>query len=186
VTKAHVGSKGMRVSDLCAAAVTVSDNAAANLLLASFGGPAALTNFWRSVGDSVTRLDRNEPALNEGTPGDSRDTTSPAAMAEDLHKFVLGDVLHPASRELLKKWLIGNKTGDTRLRAGLTRGWVTGDKTGTGGHNSTNDIAVVWPANRKPFVIAAYLTQGTGAAADEDAILADVGRAVAGEIASAV
>jgi len=184
ITELHVGGDGMSVADLCAAAITVSDNTAANLLLASFGGPAALTNFWRAIGDTVTRLDRTEPELNEGTPGDPRDTTSPAAMLENLRKFVLGDVLAPASREMFSKWLVRTTTGDARLRAGFPRNWVIGDKTGTGGHETSNDIAVIWPPSRKPFVVAAYLTQGPDSEDARNAILADVGHAVADEIAS--
>jgi len=185
VTKPHVGGKGLPISELCRAAITVSDNTAANLLLASFGGPAALTNFWRSIGDPVTRLDRKEPELNEGAPGDPKDTASPAATVENFRKFVLGEVLSRASREMFSKWLIANTTGDARLRAGLPHDWRVGDKTGTGGHETSNDIAVIWPPNRKPFVVAAYLTQGSTSDHDREAILADVGRAVAREIASA-
>ncbi len=184
IAKLHVGGDGMSVADLCAAAITMSDNTAANLLLASFGGPAALTSFWRSIGDTVTRLDRTEPELNESTPGDPRDTTSPAAMLENFRKFVLGDVLAPVSREMFSKWLIANTTGDARLRAGFPRNWVIGDKTGSGPHETTNDIAAIWPSSRKPFVVAAYLTQGPGSEDARNAVLADVGRAVADEIAS--
>jgi beta-lactamase class A len=179
VTKLHVGGDGMSVADLCAAAITVSDNTAANLLLASFGGPAALTKFWRSIGDTVTRLDRTEPELNEATPGDPRDTTSPAAMLENLRKFVLGDVLAPASRQLFSKWLVANTTGDTRLRAGFPRDWIIGDKTGSGAHGTSNDIAVLWPPSQKPFVVSVYLTQSRGSEDTRNAILADVGRALA-------
>jgi beta-lactamase class A len=182
ITKEHVGGDGMSVAELCAAAVTVSDNTAANLLLASFGGPAALTKFWRSIGDHATRLDRTEPELNEATAGDPRDTTIPAAMAENLRKLVLGDVLTPASREIFRKWLVATTTGDARLRAGLPRDWIVGDKTGSGAHETSNDIAVIWPANRKPFVVTAYLTQGPVSEDARNAILADVGRAVADEI----
>ena len=180
VTKLHVGGDGMPVADLCAAAITQSDNTAANLLLASFGGPAALTSFWRSIGDAVTRLDRIELELNEGKPGDERDTTSPAAMLENLRKFVLGDVLARPSRKMFTGWLIANTTGDARLRAGMPRDWKIGDKTGTGGHQTSNDIAVIWPMHRKPFVVAAYLTEGRGSDEDRERVLADVGRAVAG------
>jgi beta-lactamase class A len=184
ITKLHVGGDGMSVADLCAAAVTESDNTAANLLLASFGGPAALTSFWRAIGDTVTRLDRTELELNEGKPGDPRDTTSPIAMLENLRKFVLGDVLSPPSRKMFTKWLVANTTGDARLRAGFPRNCEIGDKTGTGGYQTSNDIAVIWPLNRKPLVVAAYLTQGRGSDDDRERILADVGRAVADEIAS--
>jgi beta-lactamase class A len=181
VTKEHVRG-GMTIAALCAAAVTMSDNTAANLLLTSFGGPAALTGFLRSIGDAVTRLDRIEPELNEGAPGDPRDTTSPEAMLEDLRRFVLGDVLAPASRELFSNWLIANTTGSARLRAGFPAGWVIGDKTGSGGHRIANDIAVIWPPGRAPFLVTAYLTEGPGSAEARDAILAGVGRAVAREI----
>jgi len=184
ITKLHVGGDGMSVADLCAAAITQSDNTAANLLLASFGGPPELTNFWRAIGDTVTRLDRTELELNEGRPGDPRDTTSPTAMLENLRKFVLGDVLSPPSRKMLSRWLIANTTGDARLRAGFPRNWKIGDKTGTGGYQTSNDIAVIWPLNRKPLVVTAYLTQGHGSDDKRDRILADVGRAVADEITS--
>ena len=178
ITKLHIGGDGMSVGDLCAAAITESDNTAANLLLTSFGGPGALTQFWRAIGDRVSRLDRTELELNEGKPGDPRDTTSPRAMQENLRKFTLGDVLSPESRKMLSKWLIANTTGDTRLRAGIPRNCEIGDKTGTGGYQTSNDIAVIWPRNRKPLVVAAYLTQGSASDDARDRILADVGRAV--------
>ena len=115
-TSAKVSAGGMIVSDLCAAAIELSDNTAANLLLASIGGPAGYTAFVRTLGDKTTRLDRNEPALNSALPGDPRDTTSPAAAAEDLRRVLLGLVLTPDSRERLIGWLVGCKTGERRLR----------------------------------------------------------------------
>lgn len=81
ITSTHVAEGSMSVRDLCAAAVTVSDNSAANILLAPIGGPAALTQFLRGIGDRATRLDRTEVELNTNLPGDLRDTTTPQAMA---------------------------------------------------------------------------------------------------------
>jgi beta-lactamase class A len=182
VTRERVGGDGMSLEELCAAAMTVSDNTAGNLLLASLGGPAALTAFARSLGDRVTRLDRIEPDLNEATPGDPRDTTSPAAMVGNVQKLVLGDVLSPASRQRLTGWLVGNKTGDTRLRAGLPSAWRVGDKTGTGDNGTTNDVGIVWPPERAPILMSIYLT-GTAASPEQrNATLAAVGRAVAGAV----
>jgi len=108
----RVGSSGMSIEELCAAAMTISDNTAANLLVASLGGPAGLTSFARLLGDRVTRLDRIEPDLNEGAPDDPRDTTSPAAMASNLRALGLGDALSAESRKRLVGWLLGNTTGD--------------------------------------------------------------------------
>ena len=112
VTKDHVGPAGMSVADICAAAVTLSDNTAGNLMLASFGGPAALTAYARSLGDGLTRLDRIETALNEAAPGDPRDTTTPNAMLGDMQRLLVGDALSAESRQHLTQWLLASKTGD--------------------------------------------------------------------------
>jgi beta-lactamase class A len=182
LTKDHIGD-GMTLAELCAAALDYSDNAAANLLLATLGGPHAVTAFARSLGDHVTRLDRNEPSLNEATPGDPRDTTTPAAIAGDLQKLLLGTALTPASRKRLASWLIANKTGDARLRAGLPRGWRVGDKTGSGDHGTANDIAIAWPPGRKPIVVAVYLTETAIPPDRQNAAIAEVARAVSAMVA---
>src|SRR5262245_19881348 len=169
----------MTLAELCEAAVTVSDNTAGNLLLASLGGPAGLTTFTRTLGDSVTRLDRIEPDLNEAAAGDPRDTTSPAAMLADLNALVLGTALSAGSRERLTAWLVGCRTGDKRLRAGLPQGWRVGDKTGTGENGTANDVAVIWPPQRAPLVLTVYLTGASASAAERDATHAAVARAVA-------
>ena len=169
----------MTVAELCEAAVTLSDNAAANLLLASFCGPHAVTAFARALGDRLTRLDRNEPALNESTPHDPRDTTSPTAMLGNIRKLVLGNALTPRSRDQLTNWLIAGKTGGKRLRAKLPADWRAGEKTGTGGHGSTNDVGVIWPAQGGPIVVAAYLTQTAAPPEAREAAIAAVGQAVA-------
>ena len=177
-TEKHV-EDGMTIAELCEAAITLSDNTAANLLLASFGGPAGLTAFARSLGDETTRLDRIETELNEALPGDPRDTTSPRAMAQDLRALTLGDALSPASRAQLITWLKANTTGGTRLRAGVPPGWTVGDKTGTGGRGTANDIAVLWPPQRAPLIVTVYLTGATVLRDQQNKIIADVGAAVA-------
>ncbi len=181
VSQQHVND-GMTVGQLCEAAMTLSDNTAANLLLTSVGGPSALTAFLRSIGDTTTRLDRTEPTLNECTPGDPRDTTTPAAMLENLHRLLFGDVLNFSCRALLTNWMMGNKTGDARLRAGVPHTWRAADKTGTGDRGTTNDIAAFWPPHRSPILITAYLTQSSLDDNARNAILADVGKAVAATI----
>jgi beta-lactamase class A len=169
---------GMTVAQLCEAAMIYSDNTAANLILASLGGPQAVTDYARSLGDTVTRLDRNEPTLNESVPGDPRDMTTPNAMLRNMQTLLVGGALSAASKKQLTQWLLGNKTGDTRLRAGLPAGWRIGDKTGTGEHGSTNDIAIVWPPNRAPILIAVYLTETSAPTDERNAIHADIARAV--------
>ncbi|MEW9572584.1 class A beta-lactamase [Rhodanobacter sp. Si-c] len=179
VTSHRVGAPGMSVAELCHAAITVSDNTAANLLLASMGGPAAVTAFARRLGDLLTRLDRIEPALNVGADGDLRDTTTPDAMLGDLRALLLGNALSVTSRDQLAAWMRATSTGLDKLRAGVPHGWQAGDKTGSGAHDETNDIAIFWPLQRKPLLVTAYLA---GSAADADgrsAVLAEVGRIAA-------
>lgn len=170
---------GLTVGELCAATVSLSDNTAANVLLARHGGPAGFTAFVRSLGDGTTRLDRTEPALNEAAVGDPRDTTTPLAMLHTLQKLVLGDALSIPSRAWLQRWLVETSTGDKRLRAGVP-GWQVGDKTGTSGDSGTaNDIGVLWPpGGGAPVLVTCYLTRSTAPAEQRDAAIAQVARAV--------
>jgi beta-lactamase class A len=179
VTKAHAAEGGMTLADLCAAAIDWSDNTAANLVLETIGGPAGFTCFARSLGDNVTRLDRNEPTLNEAAPGDKRDTTSPAAMAEDMQKVLLGDALSDPSRRQLQTWLINDKVGDKRLRAGLPPSWRIGDKTGSGEHGSTNTIAILWPPERAPIIATVYYTESSAPMDARNAIHRETGGLIA-------
>ncbi|MGB6445493.1 MAG: class A beta-lactamase [Xanthobacteraceae bacterium] len=181
VLKDRIGDS-LTLVELCAAAMTESDNTAADLVLKNLGGPAAVTAYPRTLGDTVTHLDNSEPLLNRAKPfGLSKgDTTSPSAMVNNLQALVLGDALAPTSRDQLKTWLLGCKTGDKRLRAGLPEGWQCGDKTGSDeADGSTNDVGLLWPPQQRPLVIvAAYLTQTKAKYEDREAALADVGRAV--------
>ena len=178
VTKDRVGGEGMTLADICAAAMTRSDNTAGNLILASLGGPSGVTQYARSLGDPVTRLDRTETALNEAAPGDPRDTTTPDAMAANLRSLVVEGSLSRRSREQLTTWLVSNKTGDAKLRAGLPGGWRTGDKTGGGDWGTMNDVAVVWPPDRKPVIVSVYMTETRASFDDRNAAMAAIGRAV--------
>jgi beta-lactamase class A len=162
ITRAHIGEGHLTIEQLCAAAVEYSDSGAANLLLAQVGGPAGLTRFLRGIGDASTRLDRNEPSLNSNIAGDPRDTSMPDAMVQTMKTVLLGDVLKPVSREKLIGWLKACDTGLGRLRAGLPKDWVAGDKTGTGANGPSVDNAIAWPPSpsgnpRAPILMAVYV-----------------------------
>jgi beta-lactamase class A len=179
VTRAHAQEGAMTVGDLCAAAIEVSDNTAANLLLAQVGEAAGLTQFIRSFGNQVTRLDRIEPDLNSALAGDPRDTTSPAAMLDSMEKLLIGSALSAASRNQLAAWLEQTTTGKNRLRAGFPAGWRAGDKTGTGEHGAVGDIGIFWPPNKRPILVAAYIMEGTATADEREQAIAAVGRLAA-------
>ena len=158
ITEKHL-AQGMTVAELCAAALQYSDNTAANLLLRTLGGPSALTAFARSIGDEKFRLDRWETALNTCIPGDVRDTSTPRAMGRTVRNLVVGDALPEEQRARLWNWMLGNTTGDKRIKAGTPATWKVGDKTGSGDYGTANDIAVLQPPGRKPIIVAIYSTQ---------------------------
>lgn len=178
VVSANLGKGRLPIAVLAEAIVTVSDNAAANLLLARIGGPEALTAFARRHGDTVTRLDRTEPELNENLTGDPRDTTSPAAMARLARTLLLGDALSPASRQRLIGWTQASRTGLQRIRGGLPEGWRAGDKTGSCG-TAYNDVAIVWPPDEPPFLLTVYVDRPTVDGEAANAAIADIGRIAA-------
>jgi len=176
VAKQNLAAGAMSVSDMCKAIVELSDNSCANLLLARSGGPAALTAFWRSTGDTVSRLDHNEPELNRSPPGDPHDTTTPAAMAGNLRRFVLAEVLSTRSRQHLTDWLVGCKTGNNRLRGGLPKEWKIGDKTGNNGKDASGDIAIAWPNAGGPILVCVYTQGGSPTARQIESVFAEIGR----------
>ena len=186
VAKQHVEKGAMSVSDMCEAAVEFSDNTCANALLARFGGPPAVTAFWRSIGDTVSRLDHNEPELNRTPLGDPHDTTTPAAMAGNLRSLILEKALSPTSREQLTGWMLGCKTGDNRLRAGLPKDWRIGDKTGNNGKDAAGDIAVTWTTRGEPVLICAYTRGGAPTPRQIDDVFAGIGRHVGMHLSAAV
>jgi beta-lactamase class A len=176
--KANLAKGALTVAEMCKAAVELSDNTCANKLLEAIGGPAALTKFWRETGDTTSRLDHNEPVLNRSPPGDPHDTTTPRAMAQSIRRFVLGKVLSDGSRERLTDWMIACQTGANRLRAGLPKAWMVGDKTGNNGSDACGDLAVAWQGPGAPILIACYVQGGKPKPADQDAVFKAVGRMV--------
>jgi beta-lactamase class A len=186
VAKQNIGKNAkasMSVADMCAATVELSDNTCANLLLARVGGPSALTTFWRSTGDTVTRLDHNEPELNRSPPGDPNDTTTPVAMVGNLRRFLLGEVLSLDSRQRLTGWMLNCKTGDNRLRAGLPKDWKVADKTGNSGKDAVGDIAAVWSKPERPVLVAAYVQGGSPTEPQFKALFTEIGRMVGERLA---
>ncbi len=177
VTRAHVKEGGMTLEALCAAAISLSDNTAANLILETIGGPKGFTEFARSLGDEFTRLDRMEPELNLASPGDERDTTTPAAMCASLQRLLTSDVLNKESRARLEGWMVANETGAKMIRASVSADWKVGDKTGRSGKGATNDIAIVRPPSGGPIFIAIYVVDPNEPQELRDELVAQAARA---------
>ncbi|MGE2727856.1 class A beta-lactamase [Mycolicibacterium vaccae] len=181
LTEPRVGTT-MTLAELSVAAVQQSDNAAANLLLRTLGGPGAITEFARSIGDDRSRLDRWEVELNSAVPGDPRDTTTPRAIGTGYRNLLIGDALTPDDRALLEEWMRGNETSS--MRAGLPDGWTTADKTGSGDYGTTNDVGIAYGPAGQRLLLSLMLRSATD---DPDApslrpVVGDVARLLVGEL----
>jgi len=175
VTTSNVVSGSMTIGALCAAIMAYSDNAAANLLLRRVGGPAALTAFLRSIGDTTTQLDHQEPLLDAAPyPADS---TTPRAIVSTIARLLTGSVLSDAEREQWEAWMASNTVGRRRLRASFPASWISGDRTGTA-DGVCNDIAFARRSGRAPLLIAAYYDAPGMALDAQEAVLREVGRIV--------
>jgi beta-lactamase class A len=184
VTSTYVTRGSIRIRELCAAVVEVSDNPGANLLLSLIGGPPGFTEFMRSLDDGVTRLDRTELELNTNLPGDVRDTTTPRAMVDSMERVLVGRRLGESSRTLLIDWLVAARTGLQRIRGGLPADWQAGDKTGTGANGAVNDLAIAWPPSGGPILFAIYMSESALSTDTLSAAHAEIAGLVATEFAS--
>jgi len=159
ITEKSLSPETITLRRICQAAVSYSDNTAGNVVVEAIGGPSGFNAYMRSIGDGLTRLDRKEPELNEGTPGDVRDTTTPNAIVGSLRSILLGDGLSARSRIELTQWMLDDQVAGALLRASLPSDWKIADKTGAGGYGSRSIVAVIWPPARQPLVVGIYVTQ---------------------------
>ena len=178
ITQAHIDD-GMTVAEICEAALRVSDNTAANLVIEELGGVDAFRESLRAIGDDVTKPARLELDLNAFTPGNTDDTSTPRQLANDLKFYLLGDVLDEEKKSLLATWLSDNAITDKLIKAGVPKDWKVLDKSGAGiDYGTRNDIAVVYPPNRKPIVIAIMTRRNEANALFDDALIAEVAKMI--------
>jgi beta-lactamase class A len=177
ITEKHVDT-GMTLKELADASVRYSDSTAHNLILKQLGGPSEFEKILREMGDTVTTSERFEPELNEVHPGETHDTSTPEAIAKTLQSFTLGTALPIEKRELLVDWMKRNTTGDKLIRAGVPKEWEVADKTGAGSYGTRNDIAIIWPPNKKPIVLAILSNHDKEDAKYDDKLIADATKVV--------
>ncbi|EEL85034.1 class A beta-lactamase [Bacillus cereus] len=177
ITEKYVDT-GMTLKELADASIRYSDNTAQNLILKQLGGPSEFKKSLREIGDTVTNPERFEPELNEVQPGDTRDTSTPKALATSLQAYALGDILSIEKRNFLIDLMKRNTTGDNLIRAGVPGEWEVADKTGSGSYGTRNDIAIIWPPNKKPIILAILSNHAKEDAKYNDKLIANATKIV--------
>lgn len=178
ITEKSLSPQTMTFGEVCRAAVSYSDNTAANVVFDAIGGTSGFNLYMQSIGDDQTRLDRKEPELNDATPGDERDTTTPNDIVSSLRKIVLGNGLSVSSRNVLTQWMLDDQVAGTLLRASLPSNWKIADKTGAGGYGSRSIVAVIWPPSKQPVVVGIYVTQTKASLQASNEAIARIGAAL--------
>ena len=155
------GRTEFSVRRLLDAAVSESDNTAADALVKLLGGPAAVTAFLRAHGVDGMRVDRDErtlahdidglaaeadaPRANEsaaeklarrrrgyaGYLADPRDTSTPEAAVTFLRKLWRGELVSRESTALLLEMMTHSPTVPNRLKGGVPAGARLTHKSGT-------------------------------------------------------
>lgn len=176
VTEPAIGGS-LSVETLMKATVELSDNPAANLLLKAMGGLEPMRDFYRSLMDESTTVDRFEPEMNR-LDGD-KDTITPIQSVANMRQLFIDNAtpLSADHQAKLLRWMIDTPTGPARIKAGVPAGWVVAHKTGTGGYGPTNDIGVLFPPSGEPVIVAAYHHGARGTAPERnEAVIAEATR----------
>ena len=178
-------SSGMTVEQLCAASISYSDNTAMNLLVKQMGGLEQMSLFAHSIGNTSFRQDNTWPKeAYSGGKGNLKDSSTPKDMANSLQKLAFTDALAKPQREMLISWLKANTTGDFRIKAGLPKGWIVADKTGTGGaYGTTNDLGIIWPPKCAPIIMAIYYTNDAKSAVMREDVVASATQLLVSKLA---
>lgn len=177
VTEDYIGKK-LTLRKACEAALTYSDNTAANYTISVGGGPEGLTKFMRSIGDDVLRSDRYEPDLTKNIEYDIRDTTTTNAMASSLNKLLLDNILSEESKLQLKKWMKDNKVANDLLRASLPQGWSIADRSGASDYGVRGIISMAWSKDHEPVIITMYVRKSNTTMKERDQVIADLGKVI--------
>lgn len=178
ITEKHLTS-GMTVEELCAASISYSDNTAMNLLVKQLGGLEPINAFARSIHNNSFRQDNRWPEeASSGGKGNLNDSSTPEDMAKSLQNLAFTNTLAKPQRQLLMSWLKANTTGDSRIRAGVPKGWVVADKTGTGDYGTTNDIGIIWPSKCAPIIVAIYYTTDDKKVGNKQEVVASATRLI--------
>ena len=172
-------SNGMTVRELCEAALRVSDNTAANLLLKEIGGPDALRQRLREAGDEVSLPEMDEPMLNVVHSGEVHDTSTARQMVMNYRKYLLTDDILPCEkRNIVLEYMKGN-AATAKLRAAVVpANCIVADKSGSGPYGIRNDVGIIYDNedDKAPVIVGIFTSHEDIDSPADNALVAEAAR----------
>lgn len=115
---------------------------------------------------------------------DPIDGASPQAIVDALAKLARGELLSPASTQLMLETMSRTRSGPNRLKAGVPAGWQFKHKTGTGQDldgisTGYNDIGIMTAPDGTRYAVAVMLGDTTASIPERMRLMQSVSRAVA-------
>lgn len=163
-------------------AVSLSDNVAADMVLRTVGGPAAVEKYIGALGVGGFRLQDNEAALHRQVAAQYGNWFEPAAAVQLLQRLVSDPPLTRENAQLLLGWMRDSTRAPNRIQGRLPAGTVVMHKPGTsdtdhGLTHATNDIGLIVLPDGRNLAIAVFVTDSAADEATRDAVIARIARA---------
>jgi beta-lactamase class A len=157
ITARYPEGGSLSLREICALAISQSDNTAVDLLFKRLGGPRAVSAYLKRIGVAAMRVDRLERQLPASVSlHDPRDTATPLAMAMLLRRIAVDSPLSEVATRTLVSWMKATTTGPDRIRAAVPPGWVVAHKTGSYA-NAANDVGIIFPPGAHPIAVAVFV-----------------------------
>ncbi len=188
------GQTEFTIRELLTRTICDSDNTTSDLLIKRAGGTGEISRVLTEAGIKGVRVDRSESIMQPDSMKisrflkDPRDTAAPESMIGLLQRLYSGSLLSKESTALILEDLFNCRTGLTRLKAGLPKGWKLAHKTGTGadvsGQNAgTNDVGVIVGPKGQTIYIAVFTKGSRAKLKVREALMAKIAsRAIAGTL----
>jgi len=167
--------------ELLRLAVSLSDNAAADILLRLAGGPKKVNDDISLLGVSGFHLQDGEHGLHRDVNAQYRNWFAPAGAVQLLRRLSDRSPLSSSDTSLLLGWMEAAST-TKRLKGDLPDGTHVAHKSGTsdvdnGLAHATNDIGLITLPDGRQLAIAVFVTDSTADEATREKVIARIGRA---------
>jgi beta-lactamase class A len=176
------GNVDIPLHELLCLAVSESDNVAADIVLRTVGGPAAVDDYMKSLGVIGFHLEDGEDGLARDLSAQYRNWLEPAGAVQLLRRISDDSPLNAEHTHMLLQWMREAASGTGRIKGELPSGTIVMHKTGSSGTRNgvtfaTNDIGLITLPDGRRLAIAVFVTDSKADDATRDAVIARIAKA---------